>query len=166
MQVRKTIGLMRTHHWPYGPHTAYCIECIYTVRIELESCGWAQIEGHWMLILYLSQFFNYCIRSAKINATDFFSLCQFWQTFSRQFLWKSLIFSKSNNRRALGPTFLDSSHNFWSISPFFEWKKKIFRFFSNFSYFYPFSTTTYKGIENRGVALMSRIAPIILKSSR
>ena len=36
----------------------------------------------------------------------------------------------------------------------------------NYDFFHPFSTTTQQGIENRGVAVMSRIAPIILKLYR
>ena len=36
----------------------------------------------------------------------------------------------------------------------------------NHDFFDPFSTTTQQGIENRGVAVMSRIAHIILKLYR
>ena len=50
------------------------------------------------------------------------------------------------------------------------WPKKFFKIFEkigqNYDFFHPFSTTTQQGIENRGVAVMSRIAPIILKLYR
>ena len=50
------------------------------------------------------------------------------------------------------------------------WPKNVFKIFEkigqNYDFFHPFSTTTQQGIENRGVAVMSRIAPIILKLYR
>ena len=50
------------------------------------------------------------------------------------------------------------------------WPKIFFKIFEkigqNYDVFHPFSTTTQQGIENRGVAVMSRIAPIILKLYR
>ena len=46
---------------------------------------------------------------------------------------------------------------------FFKISEKIGQ---NYDFFHPFSTTTQQGIENRGVAVMSRIAPIILKLYR
>ena len=45
------------------------------------------------------------------------------------FLHKAPNSSKSKRRRAWGPTFLDSSHHFTSITSYTNWKKKIFLIF-------------------------------------
>ena len=64
---------------------------------------------------------------------------------------------------------MDSPLNLPSKS-MYNGQKNLFKIFEkigqNYDFFYPFSTTTQQGIENRGVAVMSRIAPIILKLYR
>ena len=80
-----------------------------------------------------------------------------------RFFWKRPIFSKSTIHRALGPTFLDSSHHFWSKSSFF-WQKNIF-----FIFFFPgenFLPFFHHHPSKRGVAAKTRIAPIILTKPR
>ena len=62
------------------------------------------------------------------------------------FLKKTPIFSKSNRRRALGPTFLGSLQHFTSKAPHAEQKKYFFKFFSILQHenvnFSTFLTTT------------------------
>ena len=64
---------------------------------------------------------------------------------------------------------MDSPLNLPSKS-MYNGQKNFFKIFEkigqNYDFFHPFSTTTQQGIENRGVAVMSRIAPIILKLYR
>ena len=61
-------------------------------------------------------------------------------------------------------------HSIYNQNHYILAKKFFLQFFfkigQNYDFFHPFSTTTQQGIENRGVAVMSRIAPIILKLYR
>ena len=61
-----------------------------------------------------------------------------WQKTKKPSFQKSPNFAKSKRCRALGPTFLDSLHQFTSRTLIIDWKKSIFDFFTQKGHFYHF----------------------------
>ena len=126
----------------------YLCMTVISKRFELECHGWSQIEVYSLPIMDLMCFSIFHTCNVKKNATtcyySIFTILPFWpQTPFAQFFRQNPNFSKSKHRRSLGPTFLDSSHHFWSIIHFFEWKKNCFIFFLNKNViFTTFLTTT------------------------
>ena len=74
----------------------------------------------------------------KTKFSSFLKIFIFFTFFPPLPIKKSPIFSKSNNRREMGLSFLDSMHILWSSSLFFGGKFFFFNVFSIFSWFYPF----------------------------
>ena len=113
-------------------HCFYLCRNVISERFELACRSWSQIEGYSLLVRISVYFFVFHACILTINETLVFMILQIWpQILLTHFLKKTPIFSKSNCRRALGPTFLGSLHHFTSRAPHADRKKYFFKFFFN-----------------------------------